>query len=115
MDAKDEGWELVTCACPWGIGGVLCQRGAPKRWFSSPLTPELLDKFSAKKGDPAFNTAWELTALATVVPEDADGPHSAHSGCCSKLTSQLGALAVWRSSPVKWHWTSPEGTTASAS
>lgn len=35
-----------------------------------------------------------LTALATVVLKDADGPHSAHSGRCSKLKSQSGALAA---------------------
>ena len=60
---KDEGWELVTDACPWGIGGVLYKNGEPRRWFSSPLAPEVLRKFKASAGDPAFNTAWEALAL----------------------------------------------------
>ena len=45
------------------MGGVLYHKGAPKRWFSIPLNPELLAKFKAEKGDPAFNTAWEAMAL----------------------------------------------------
>ena len=60
---RDDGWELVTDACPWGIGGVLYKEGEPMRWFSSPLTPEVLTKFKASAGDPAFNTAWEALAL----------------------------------------------------
>jgi hypothetical protein len=59
----DEDWEIITDACPWGIGGVLYKRGAPTRWFASELTKPLLEKFKAKKGDPAFNTLWEALAL----------------------------------------------------
>eukprot|EP00435_Cladocopium_sp_Y103_P026794 s2314_g6.t1 len=63
VDHDTDGWEIITDACPWGIGGVLYQHGVPKRWFSSPLTSELLQKFKAQVGDPAFNTAWEALAL----------------------------------------------------
>jgi hypothetical protein len=58
-----DGWEIVTDACPWGIGGVLYHHGVPVRWFSSPLTPDVLRKFKAQTGDPGFNTAWEALAL----------------------------------------------------
>eukprot|EP00435_Cladocopium_sp_Y103_P067813 s347_g30.t1 len=63
VDHDTDGWEIITDACPWGIGGVLYQHGVPKRWFSSPLTSEILQKFKAQVGDPAFNTAWEALAL----------------------------------------------------
>ena len=33
------------------------------RWFSAPLSKDLLDKFGAQKGDPGMNTAWEAMAL----------------------------------------------------
>ena len=56
-------WELATDACPWGIGGVLYHKHRPVRWFASELTPELLAKFKASKGDPGFNTLWEAIAL----------------------------------------------------
>ena len=62
-DLGDEGKEIITDACPWGIGGVLYQNGYPIRWFSSPLTKELLEKFRAAVGDPAHNTLWEAVAL----------------------------------------------------
>ena len=55
--------EVITDACPWGIGGVLYQKGRPLRWFSSPLTKELLEKFNAAAGDSAHNTLWEAVAL----------------------------------------------------
>lgn len=61
--AQDDGWEIITDACPWGIGGVLYRKSIPMRWFSAPLSKELLDKFSAQKGDPGMNTAWEALAL----------------------------------------------------
>lgn len=62
-DLGDEGKEIITDACPWGIGGVLYQNGNPIRWFSSHLTKELLEKFRAAVGDPAHNTLWEAVAL----------------------------------------------------
>lgn len=60
---RQEGWEMVTDACPWGMGGVLYQHGVPKRWFATDLPPSILNKFKAQKGDPGFNTAWEALAL----------------------------------------------------
>eukprot|EP00434_Breviolum_minutum_P038994 symbB.v1.2.034605.t1/scaffold4499.1/size38882/7 len=60
---QDDGWEVITDACPWGIGGVLYRKSIPVRWFSAPLSSELLEKFSAQKGDPGMNTAWEALAL----------------------------------------------------
>ena len=60
---RKEGWELVTDACPWGMGGVLYQHAIPMRWFATDLPAVVLDKFKASKGDPAFNTAWEALAL----------------------------------------------------
>ena len=60
---RNEGWELVTDACPWGMGGVLYQHAIPMRWFATDLPAVVLDKFKASKGDPAFNTAWEALAL----------------------------------------------------
>ena len=62
-DLEDEGMEIITDACPWGIGGVLYLKGQPIKWFSSPLTKELLEKFHAAVGDPAHNTLWEAVAL----------------------------------------------------
>ena len=62
-DLEDEDKEVITDACPWGIGGVLYQKGRPLRWFSSPLTKELLEKFNAAAGDSAHNTLWEAVAL----------------------------------------------------
>ena len=59
----DEDWEVITDACPWGIGGVLYKGGVPMRWFASELPKPLLKKFGATKGDPAFNTLWESLAL----------------------------------------------------
>ena len=66
---KDEGWEIVTDACPWGIGGILynCKDSIPQRWFSADLNAAVLDKFKAKKGDSGFNTAWEALALLTAL------------------------------------------------
>jgi len=60
---QDDGWEVITDACPWGIGGVLYRKSVLMRWFSAPLSSELLEKFSAQKGDPGMNTAWEAFAL----------------------------------------------------
>ena len=62
-DLEDEDKEVITDACPWGIGGVLYQKGRPLRWFSSPLTKDLLEKFNAATGDSAHNTLWEAVAL----------------------------------------------------
>ena len=62
-ELRDEGWEIITDACPWGIGGVLYKGGTPMRWFASELPKEVLEKFTAKKGDPAYNTLWEALAL----------------------------------------------------
>eukprot|EP00435_Cladocopium_sp_Y103_P022262 s2504_g5.t1 len=102
---EDEGWEIITDACLWGIGGILYHNGMPKRWFSSPLSPELLEKFKAQKGDPAFNTAWEalalLVALRLWLPRCpkflAVRIKSDNVGALRmllKLTSQSGALAT---------------------
>lgn len=60
---EDQGWEIITDACPWGIGGVLYHRKKPQRWFASHLPAELLQKFQAQAGDPAHNTLWEAIAL----------------------------------------------------
>ena len=64
---QDDGWELVTDACPWGIGGVLYHKTIPVRWFASDLTPELLGKFKASRGDSAWNTTWEAFALLVAI------------------------------------------------
>ena len=63
----DEGWEIITDACPWGIGGILYKKSVPQRWFSAELSPALLEKFKAKKGESGFNTAWEALALLTAL------------------------------------------------
>ena len=100
MWTSEEGWEIITDACPWVIGGVLYQNGTPKRWFSAPLAPDLLNKFKAKFGDPAFNTACEAwVALRVWLPSC---PKSLSTRIKSdnvealrmllKLTSQSGAL-----------------------
>ena len=60
---QDDGWEIITDACPWGLGGILYRKSVPVRWFSAPLSKDLLDKFGAQKGDPGMNTAWEAMAL----------------------------------------------------
>lgn len=54
---------IATDACPWGMGGILYDGHEPVRWFATPLTTELLDRFGAKAGDPRFNTLWEALAL----------------------------------------------------
>lgn len=64
---KDEGWEIVTDACLWGIGGILYKDSIPQRWFSAELNAAVLEKFKAKKGDSGFNTAWEALALLTAL------------------------------------------------
>ena len=63
----DEGWEIITDACPWGIGGILYKKSIPQRWFSAELSSALLEKFKAKKGESGFNTAWEALALLTAL------------------------------------------------
>ena len=60
---EDQGWEIITDACPWGIGGILYHRNSPRRWFASHLPSELLQKFNASVGDSSHNTLWESIAL----------------------------------------------------
>eukprot|EP00435_Cladocopium_sp_Y103_P040399 s39_g11.t1 len=105
VDIKDDGWEIITDACPWGMGGVLYHNKAPKRWYSSPLPPEVLEKFGATAGDPGFNTAWEALALLVALrlwltrcPRTlAVRVKSDNVGALRmllKLTSQSGSMAV---------------------
>eukprot|EP00435_Cladocopium_sp_Y103_P040858 s554_g11.t1 len=105
VDVKVDGWEIITDACPWGMGGVLYHNKTPKRWFSSPLPPEVLEKFGATAGDPGFNTAWEALALLvalrlwlTQCPRTlAVRVKSDNVGALRmllKLTSQSGSMAV---------------------
>ncbi len=54
---------IVTDASPWGIGGVLYLRGKPHSYFHDGLHECDLNRFRAKKGDPAFTTIWESLAI----------------------------------------------------
>ena len=76
----------MTHACPWGIGLT------PKRWFSTPLSPEVLDKFKAKAGDPAFTTAWE--ALASLVALRLWLPSCSRSLSTRMKSDNVGAIRM---------------------
>ena len=54
-------------ASPWGLGGILCRRSEPIAWFASPLQQPDLDRFSAKQGDSAHTTLWELLAVLVAI------------------------------------------------
>ena len=55
--------EIVTDACPFGIGGVLRINHSVSEYFSAPLSDSLLAKFRAKAGESKFNSLWEAVAL----------------------------------------------------
>ena len=55
--------EIVTDACPFGIGGVLRINHSVSEYFSASLSDALLAKFKAKAGESKFNSLWEAVAL----------------------------------------------------
>ena len=55
--------EIVTDACPFGMGGVLRVNHKVVEFFSCPLEEALLAKFKAKTGESKHNTLWEAVAL----------------------------------------------------
>lgn len=55
--------EVVTDACPFGIGGVLRINGIPVSCFGCDLPDTALKRFKACRGDSKYNTVWEGLAL----------------------------------------------------
>ena len=55
--------EIVTDACPFGMGGILRVEGTPREYFMADITVVLQQKFKATKGDSKWNTLWEAVAL----------------------------------------------------
>ena len=60
-------YHVVTDASPWSIGGVLYSQGVPVSHFSDQLHEEDLRRFQARRGDPAFNTLWEVMAISVAL------------------------------------------------
>ena len=56
---------IRTDASPWGMGGVLFDfaSGAILGYWADALSEDDLARFGATKGDPAFQTEWELLAV----------------------------------------------------
>ena len=65
--------DIVTDACPWGMGAVLYEGSAPVAYWADALRDADADVFGARLGDPAFNTLWEglavLVSLRLWAPE----------------------------------------------
>ena len=59
------GIEVVIDACPWGLGGYLCQKstGRVLEYFASPLTQEDLSLFGHALGDASGQQVWEALAI----------------------------------------------------
>ena len=55
--------EVVTDACPFGIGGVLRINNNPVSCFGMDIPDTALKRFKACRGDCKFNTVWEGLAL----------------------------------------------------
>lgn len=55
--------EIVTDACPFGMGGILRIDGEPKEYYAVDISEELQEKFAATRGDSKWNTLWEAVAL----------------------------------------------------
>ena len=55
--------DVVTDACPWGMGAVLYEGSVPVAYWADALRPEDALAFDARLGDPAFNTLWEGLAV----------------------------------------------------
>ena len=49
-------------ACPWGGGGVLMIDGKPTQYWEAAWPPELVSRFKATIGDPAWQALWEAVA-----------------------------------------------------
>ena len=58
MDAQ-----IITDACPFGIGGVLMREGQPAEFFASTIPENALARFQAEAGNSKWNTVWEGLAL----------------------------------------------------
>ena len=50
-------------ASPWGGGGVLLQGRAPLQYFAVAWDADLLKRFDASLGDPAWQSLWEFYTL----------------------------------------------------
>ena len=55
--------EIVTDACPFGLGGLLRVDGKVVECFAVPICTDLERKFKAKKGESKWNTLFEAVAL----------------------------------------------------
>ena len=55
--------QIVTDACPWGVGGVLFVNDLPVAWFSSELLDLDLEMLEAERGNPQGQAAFEGLAL----------------------------------------------------
>ncbi|CAE7838251.1 unnamed protein product [Symbiodinium sp. CCMP2592] len=55
--------EIVTDACPWGMGGIRREGGRPTAYFYLHIPDVVLRKFGAERGLPKYNTLWEGLAL----------------------------------------------------
>ena len=64
-DVIDIKAEIVTDACPFGIGRLLRVDGKVVECFTAPICENLERKFKARKGESKWNTLWEAVALLT--------------------------------------------------
>lgn len=55
--------QIVTDACPFGIGGILRVDDKPEEFFAADIPQEALEKFRARWGDSKWTTLWEGLAL----------------------------------------------------
>jgi len=54
--------ELTYDASPWGWGAVRRTHGVPTAWAAGVWDEEIVERFQAAVGDPAFQTLWEHVA-----------------------------------------------------
>ena len=72
-DSRVSDAEIVTDACPFGMGAILRRRGEAREYFSIDIPQQALIKFRARRGDSRWTTLWEgltlLLAFRTWLPE----------------------------------------------
>ena len=64
--------QIVTDACPWGVGGILLKDGVIIAWFASALSDHDLEVLKAVRGDPKGQAAFEGLALLIALRAWAD-------------------------------------------
>eukprot|EP00971_Amphidinium_carterae_P319005 6341080-Amphidinium_carterae.1 len=60
-------WHIELDASPWGLGGILFERGAPVRYFMSPLSIHDVTTFDHAIGSSSGQQVWEGLALLVAV------------------------------------------------